>query len=170
MISEAKVFYDWRNPPAITILTWKNHVHKGWKNDSAPQNLLGTNCPGHEELNQTVNCIDRQTFNFSEVLEEAHSGDESRRNISTSQFWREDFSNFEIGKTLTLNNSFEIGKDSRPLEISLKKSQNYTILIHDPQYFLHTSNPDTVPKVSITLEHSKGLLVYLRATYYVMLD
>ena len=170
LISEAKVLYNWKNPPAITILTWKMHQNKGWKNVSSPHNLLGTNCPGLGELNQTVACIDRQTFNLSEVLEEAHSADESGKNISSSKFWSEDFSNFDIGKTFTLNNSFEVGKDSKSLEISLNKSHNYTILFHDPHYFMHTSNPDTVPKVSITLEDSTGMLVYLRATYHVMLD
>ena len=167
--------YDMENPPAITIVSWKNYQNRGWKN-FAPKshqsgiNPINSNCPHYHEYDKVVACVNNATFNLSEVLEEAASGGEFGQNITHLKFWSEDLSNFEIGKTFTLNNSFQIGKDSNPLKIILKRNQNYTILIHDPHYFLHTSNPDTIPKVQISMTDSSSRQVYLRATYHKMLD
>ena len=69
----------------------------------------------------------KNTFNLSEVLEKATSGDETRKDITNETFWSEDFSNFDLGKTFSLNNSFEIGKGN------------------DPHYFMCTINPNTIP-------------------------
>ena len=169
LISASKVTYNWKIPPAITISTWRKYFEKGWEKDVYYHNLK-ENCAPFENYNKLVNCINEQTFDFSKILKGAINGDDSRSNITNTSFWREDFNNFNLGKQVTLNNSYEVGTDSRKLEIYFEKGRNYTVLVHDPNFFLYTVNPDTIPQVRISIDDSKSHYVYIKAIYHVLLD
>ena len=131
---------------------------------------LKQSCDTSLDFNTVQNCINEKTFKFSEVLENARSGDETERNITNTTLWSEDLSNFDLGKAYTLNNSFEIGIDSRQLRIDLKKGQNYTIFIHDPKYFMFTENPNTIPQIRVIIDDSKSKFFYINAIYHQFLN
>ena len=150
-ISETKVLYDRNKPPAITIVAWKTESEKGWKNNYLDGNFK-KNCNSSLDFDAVVTCINENTFNLSEVLEKATSGDEAQTDITNATLWSEDLSNFDLGKAFSLNHSFEIGKDSRYLEIELKREMNYTIFIHDPHYFMYTNNPNTVSQIQVEID------------------
>ena len=168
--SETKVKYDWDKPPAITIATWKTKLETGWKKAFRRGENLKTNCETTQDFDTMVACIDDKTFQLSEVLEEAISGDETERNITNATLWSEDLSNFDLGKVHTLNSSFQIGKDSRQLTMNFKNDQNYTIFIHDPKYFMFTENPDTIPQIRVIIDDSKIKFFYIKAIYHQFLD
>ena len=68
------------------------------------------------------------------------------------------------------NQSYDIGKDSTKFALSFKKSQNYSIFIHDSNYFMFTHNPDTVPRIRLTMDPSMDQLVYIKPIYHQMIN
>ena len=147
-LSESWVPYKWDQPPAITVVGWKTNVDKGWKDDFYEQNL-NRSCNIFQNFPQLIKCINEKTLNLTDILVKVFNGDESKQDITDSISWSEDLGNFDLGKAFTLNNSFQVGIDTTRFEIHLKKSFNYTIWVHDPNYYMYSLNPDTVPKGSL---------------------
>ena len=171
LISETKVNINWNKPPAVTVIAWRQQSEKGWKEESdSDKEYLGKNCNISQEFQELTECINSKTFNLSEMLEKATSEDHTTKDLTNNSFWTEDFSNFDLGKSFSLNHSYEIEKDSPYLGLFFKESLNYTILIHDPNYFIYTNNPDTVPQVRLSMDDSKAQLVYIKAVYHQMMD
>ena len=166
LISETKVDFNRNKPPAITVLAWRKQKEVGWKEKSN----LTENCDVSQDFKDIIECIDNKTFNLSEILEQATSGDESKTDITNASFWTEDLSNFQAGRCYSLNQSYDIGTDSKIFSLSLRKSQNYTIFIHDTNYFMFTHNPDTVPRIQLIMDRSMTQLVYIKAIYHQMMD
>ena len=149
-ISEKRVPYDWGQTPAITVVEWRSHVEKGWKTDFLNNNL-NQSCAIFQNFTSLIECIDRNTFDLSEILDQLKNGDGSKQDITNNVSWSEDLGNFDLGKAYTLNNSYQIGIDTKRFEILFKKDLNYTVYIHDPHYYIDTFNPNTAPKGSLTI-------------------
>jgi hypothetical protein len=109
LISETKVPYNWNVPPAITVSAWRKNPEKGWKNDTLDGNMKH-HCEIDKNVSKLYSCIDRNTFNLSQVLETKpiEIGDESRSRFTNASLWSEDLSNFDLGKVFTMNNSYSI--------------------------------------------------------------
>ena len=150
--SESWVPYDWEQPPAITVVAWRSNVEKGWKNNILTKNL-NQNCVISQNFTMLIECFNRQTFNLSEILDQVNNGDRLKQDITNNLSWNEDLGNFDLGKAYTLNNSYQIGIDTKRFEIFFKKDLNYTIWIHDPNYYIYTHNPGTVPKGSLEISN-----------------
>ena len=75
--------------------------------------------------------------------------------------------NFDQGKAFTINNSFQIRSDSNKFEITFKKGLNYTIYIHDPNYYMFVVSPDTVPKTLVKVDSYQKTMAYITAVYHV---
>ena len=58
----------------------------------------------------------------------------------------EDMSAFHAGKSYSIENRYEEHDDSG-LNIHFQNSQNYTIFIHDPDFYIFTLNPETIPHI-----------------------
>ena len=101
-----------------------------------------------------IECINGKTFDLPEILDQVMNGDESKQDITNYVSWSEDLGNFDLGKAYTLNNSFQIGIDTKRFEINFKKDLNYTVYIHDQHYYFYTTNPDTVPKGSLKISNT----------------
>ena len=140
--------YTWEQPPAITVVAWRSNKEKGWKGDFYSENLIQS-CNIVQNFTMLVECIDMNTFNLSDILDQVNNGDELKQDITNNLSWSEDLGNFNLGKSYTLNNSYQLGIDHTGLEIYFKKGLNYTIWIHDPDYYMYALNPDTVPKGSL---------------------
>ena len=140
--------YTWEQPPAITVVAWRSNKEKGWKGDYYSENLIQS-CNIVQNFTMLVECIDMNTFNLSDILDQVNNGDELKQDITNNLSWSEDLGNFNLGKSYTLNNSYQLGIDHTGLEIYFKKGLNYTIWIHDPDYYMYALNPDTVPKESL---------------------
>ena len=108
LISEKVVPYNWETPPAITVIAWRKHIEKGWRVDSNNQSLKNSCTNEFKKFSKLVECIDKQTFNLSEIVNQVHYGEDLINHLP----WTEDLGNFDLGKAFTLNNSFQIGRDS----------------------------------------------------------
>ena len=121
-------------------------------------NNLNQSCDIFQNFTMLIQCIDRKTFDLSEILDQVKNGDGSKQDITNNVSWSEDLGNFDLGKAYTLNNSYQIGIDTKRFEILFKKDLNHTVYIHDPHYYIYTLNPDTVPKGSLKILNKRKLL------------
>ena len=163
LISKSSVKFKEMKPPAITVVAWKQTEQRGWKNSHGQKNFE-SHCNLTRDFQEVKTCIDENTFDHNDVVEYVKNVD--GRNITNQSFWTDDLSNFDAGKMHTLNNSYMIGDDTTWIRIDLNKSLNYTIFIHDPQFFMYTMNPDTIPQIQINLSGGYVYSVYIRAKYH----
>ena len=170
-ISEKKVKFDLTKPPALTFFTSRSSFFKGWKeNLDEKWNNLENVCNTSEDFMHVVKCINEKTFKLTDIVENATSGDKTKKDIKDSKFWTEGLNVFQAGKSFSLNNSYRISADSPYLEIHLKKNQTHFVFIHDPDYFLHTANPDAMPHILLGMDDRKSSFVYMRAIYQRIMD
>ena len=60
--------------------------------------------------------------------------------------------------------------ESKPFRIHFKPGRNYSIFIHDPNYYIFTFNPETIPKIEIMIEDSRSAFIYVKAVYHHNMD
>ena len=95
------------------------------------------------------NCIDANSKNWSQILKGVVLGFERKKSLNlTTDLVREDFSHL-YGKYFTLNMTFKIGPDDMKdqLYVILEPRFVYRIHIHDPDFFIFTSNLATIPMI-----------------------
>ena len=93
-------------------------------------------------------CLKRYTLNRSEMLRRVIIGWKRKREINlTQESLREDFTLNYAGRYYTLDLPMKIGPNDDEDQIFLELNTNltYTLLIHDPKYFLYNVNPIGLP-------------------------
>ena len=93
-------------------------------------------------------CLERDTFNRSETVRRVIIGWKRKKEINlTQENLREDFTLNYAGRYFTLDLPMKIGPDDNVDQIFLELNTNltYTVLIHDPEYFLYNENPIALP-------------------------
>ena len=96
-------------------------------------------------------CLERDTLNRSEILRRVIIGWKRQKEIQlTQENLREDFTLNYAGRYYTLDLPMRIGPDYHEdqLYLELNTNQAYTVLIHDPEYFLYNVNPIALPTTS----------------------
>ena len=93
-------------------------------------------CNGYNEsVQDALNCINKKTFCNDNVIQEPTFG------------WTSEVSKIGVGKTITLNNSYQMGTSKRQsLSILLAYDPGYRAVIHDPSFYSFSDNPITTPK------------------------
>ena len=89
--------------------------------------------------------------------------------ISNSSFWINDISFSTLGKCHTLNNSVSLG--TAKWMFLLDPYHDYAVAIHDPHFYLFTTNPATIPGVTLDLKPSQGIqFMYIEVIQHVNMD
>ena len=121
-------------------------------------------CKNDETSNDTSECIERTTYNFSDIIKNAVS---SGKSLGLRSQWDENIFNFYYGKMFTLRDAFQLGINySESFNLTLQEKKAYYIWIHDPNYFLSTTNPDVVPHVLVSNVHAQIVWIFLRPVYH----
>ena len=97
-------------------------------------------------------CLERDTLERSEILRRVIIGWRRKKEINlTQENLREDFTFNYAGRYYTLDLSMKIGPDDFEDQLFLELNTNlsYTILIHDPEYFLYNINPIALPTTAM---------------------
>ena len=171
--------------PAISICALQTNEEKsitGWRKDFVEKQDTGIteidlklelkselirNCNESNNENKIVNCVNMKTFNISETVPESFSRDDSI-NFPNS-YWIDEVSVFTFGKCHTLNNSVSLGAST--WNFLLDNNLNYKIWIHDPQYFLLTANPATIPAAFMDLKANEGFqMIYIEVIEHLNID
>ena len=147
--------------PAITFCprsrsTMKNKRSSGWKNTSAKdQHVLEYQCGTKEKTAENIlECIKNKTFDLNETILSAEMGLSKQNNLLENSNWEWDVSNTDDGRCYTFDSSLwlEANIENGALFFKLNNSLDYIIHIHDPSFFLLTTNPLTIPKLKISLD------------------
>ena len=136
MVVEQTKFTNGIPAPAITI-TVVDQIH-----------FVFESCT---DLNFSVmdNCIDANSKNWSQVLKGVVLGFGRKKSLNlTKDLVRENFSQL-FGKYFTLNMTFKIGPDDLKdqMYVLLDPQLVYRIHIHDPDFFIYTSNLAAIPMI-----------------------
>ena len=132
-------------PPAITICPQK------WKNQPSPMTAIGNyrkNCENANGANDFSDCVANKTFGFDEVILFAQQGieDVSAIKLSDPNLWTSDMTLTTGGRCYTLKYDQELKVDFRTDSIVINLAViDYFIFLHNPDFFLVTLNPLTVP-------------------------
>jgi hypothetical protein len=114
-----------------------------------------------------VKCINDKTFKHSDIIQRAIVGNS---NVTNDLFWAEEMTTFNAGKSYSLNNTAAQEEDDFNLNIFLKSGQNYSVYIHDPKYYLWTTNPEAIPHILLNMYDSKSQIVSIKAIYQQKMD
>ena len=131
--------------PAITACASANGQN-GYRDPNVTDKVFETICHEAKDAKQASNCVDKETFNFTEIVLDTLDG--NGNNVSQPQ-WQLN-QNLFVGKCFTLNVSAAvIGTDiHHPLTIQFAETDNYQYsLVHDPNFFIVGPNPETMPRI-----------------------
>ena len=161
-------------PPAITIFA--RHHKIGWRSRhpdvTTTKDLLRHQCKKFSH--NLVECIQEKTFGFSEVVKDAFLWFNGNEVIPLKEpdFWTTHFTSMKFGRGYTLRFDWNSSSEYDQVFLYLNRSLQYTIFIHDLEYFLVSQNPLTMPTVSVTLNPNQTFSHYesLIVTEHHLLD
>ena len=147
--------------PAITIAVNGVANGNGWKKRGAFRYFVTKHCKHAKTTETLVGCIERETYNFSEISSgvilglgapKGHSFAQKSDDIAKDQNWIEDYTHTYFGRIYTLEHSLKLKSSSYMKEdsirIDLKPDEEksefhyYDLFFHDPKYFYLNMNPE----------------------------
>ena len=135
--------------PSISINARNPKTKLGWKVDDTWTYL--ENCL---RSNHSENCIENETYNRSEVFNNVFLGYAKKFSLmNLTNLWRKHFAITDYGSFFTFDFPFQVGPDlyNDRLVFELSYNLEYQIYIHDPKYFVLTSNNAYFPVVRISI-------------------
>ena len=156
-------------PPAITVFA--RHQKIGWK--SRPPEVTGTKdilrhqCGGNSTGTLLVECIKEKTFDLGEAIEDAYLWYSAKETTSLMdpRFWSTHFTSMKFGRGYTLRFPWNSSADFDQVILLLGHSMEYTIFIHDHEYFMVSENLLALSTLNVafnpnqTFSHYERLLV-----------
>ena len=136
--------------PSISINARNPKTKLGWKVDDTWRYL--ENCLLNVN-NHSETCIENETYNQDEVFNNVFLGYTRMFSLMNStNLWRKHFASTELGSFFTFNFPFQVGPDlyNDRLVFELSFNLEYQIYIHDPKYFVMTSNNAYFPIIKIS--------------------
>ena len=171
IVIESTKDYEETDHPAITVCA--NNGVFGWRqNGSNLENdkVFQTICNSSTNAAEALECINKNTFNLSEMV---ITTEDENQNILNESHWKEDISYFMAGKCQTLKaSSVNIGTNmDNPLKVIYDKSQLQYTIIHDPNFFILGSNPETMPRITTQQIPSFGTqMMYMKTIEHVKMN
>ena len=159
---EQKIPIDYSHPPAVTVLPWKGTLLSGFKGKTYTS--TGDICEESNTYQNFVKCIEDNTFKQNMTIKGIMEKDDDEELDIPS--WTEELTNAYIGKSFTLFN-YQFGEE---VKISLDPSLNYTVLIHDPNFYFPNLNPETLPSLVTTIDNSQVQLFWVKVSYHKLMN
>ena len=85
--------------PAVTIVAKGKGTKSGWKDDSVSFGFVQKICNNENSTETLLGCIERNTYNLSEIFQDAKIGIGLRAQDVKNVTWEEDFSPAIAGYT-----------------------------------------------------------------------
>ena len=155
-------------PPSITIFA--RHQKIGWKSRplevATTKDILRHQCGGNSP-GTLVECIKENTFDFEETVEDAYLRTYTKETTSLMdpRFWSTHFTAMRFGRGYTLRFPWNPSADFDQVILLLGHSMEYTIFIHDHEYFMVSENLLALSTLNVafnpnqTFSHYERLLV-----------
>jgi hypothetical protein len=136
------------------------------------KNTFDLKCFGNEstDFHKVVQCINNETFKHNDIIEEYRRvKTKNETDITKDTIYAEDISFFFVGKAHSFNISFA-EEDDLGFSIYFKPGYNYSIFIHDPHFYMFTTNPGTIPYILLHVDDMKSQDVFFTTTYHNMMN
>ena len=137
--------------PSISINARNLKTKRGWKVDDETESekylkscLLS---------NQSETCIEDGTYNQGDVFNNVFLGLTRRFSLlNSTNLWRKDYIRTKDGSYFTFDFPFQVGPNlwNDRLIFELSYNLEYRIFIHDPKYFVITSNDAYFPVIKLS--------------------
>jgi hypothetical protein len=128
-------------------------------------------CLDAETTEEMIGCIDLNTYSLGEAIPLTYSNGEYSLIIDSD--WNEIVAFLPLGKCYIQRlNAGSVGfSHDTSLTIFLNSSLEYYVMLMDPDFFLMTSNPRTIPRIMLSVKpHSEYKFVYLDMVEHVKLN
>ena len=149
VIEQEKKYMKEMESPAITICMIHPDTKFGWREhyfNPKESVLLNGPCNVSDDLNTLIKCIETNTYAKDEAINKAFNGKMvDLKNLN----WADKLDFFPLGRCHSIKPPpGSLGfSQMNPLKISFNSSFEYRVMIHDPDYFVMTRNPQTFPRV-----------------------
>ena len=160
-------------PPAITVFPRK-HTY-GWRNKTlGRRDFFAEHCrdfPGSPR-----ECIQEKTFDLDDFIKDANLWYDGKEKISImeprNKSWSTHFTSMLFGRGYTLHFEWNSSADYHQVYLYLNSSFEYTIFVHDPDYFMVTQNNMAMPTLFVTFDPKKTFRQFrqLLVTEHHLLD
>ena len=166
---EQEVPFDQRRPIQITVYAWREWLYVGWKTHQGGRLNITHLCNSTEEYDKLIGCINNLTYSQEDVIIQYtayHKNTEVA--VSNTTVLTQGITIFHPGKYHSIQTYYsEDNEDGEYVfVIDFKYGLNYSIFIHDPDFYVFTVNPDTIPRSLISMDDSLDRYSYIKATYH----
>ena len=115
----------------------------------------------HYAESDVVRCINESTYGYKDLvmdawLEDPKQPTKSKPNLMRDDLWTADFTLTWPGLCHTIN--VKDSKGNNIIHLFLNTNLTFIVFIHDPDYFLYTYNPQTIPMTSWILPKSNQFM------------
>ena len=106
-----------------------------------------------------LDCFENNTFPLNETIHEAFFNVGLKRNMLNTSYWRKTPGNVFMGMCHTFQFPDLLGADmvQDGFGFSVDPEKSFTVIVHDPKYYILGSNPLVFPRMWLTYK-VKGLL------------
>ena len=174
--------------PALTVCAIDPAFQKGWKYDiwlkrrpkysklysSRKISLILKHSNLKNHCNGTTDvqlCVEKSTYNLEETLARASAqSPDGKIDFMNSTNWaKEKF--FNLGMCYAFNKTIPLDSVGQWM-VDFRKQFDYSLIIHDPNYFMITTNPATIPSIMMEFqaEDLGKILTYIEATRHINID
>ena len=137
-ISEKYVPQDRRDWPAVTICP--NNGFPAWQNNSNTS-LFGENC-GYDLVGTNLtDCVKNKTFDEEDSIKKLVLNTYEKQNVT----WTEGITVASFGRCFSLNDTIILDFKTQ-WNLMFHNKTDALVFVHDPQFFLLSENPRTIPK------------------------
>ena len=163
IFTEKQVPIDFKNLPSVTIFPWKGTLFSGLKNGSLTSR--DDFCDDFDSYKTFIKCIDENMFNKADAIKEVRDQDDKPVILDGSS-WMEEVTIFPQGKSFT----FKQYAVNEKMAVDLNPHLNYSIFIHDPDFYFPSINPEAFPSILFTIDDSLSQLIWMKVTYRALMD
>ena len=147
--------------PSITVCVLNPKTQLGYKDDLLGADLvtssdvIGEICKGLQG-EDIVRCLEEKSYNISTGVKQASKGFLGDNIPTDSRFWNAEFSSGREGLCHQLEANMTLGtdQDTDPLVITFNAALSPWVWIHDPNFFITSSNPG-LPITMMSIKHTK---------------
>ena len=169
VFTDSRVNFDPQKPVGITIFAWQKTLLNGWKNNENVVMSLKNLCNESNDYKRVVQCINNRTYTHNDIIEKYTKGLNGEFDMTQETIYVEDISVLLSGKSYSININFE-EEDGYLFNIHFNPGQNYSIFIHDPNFYVLAANPKIFPRTFFIMGGGQTNIIYLETTYHSMMD
>ena len=168
---ENQVPVDHTKPVMISIYAWKGISFNGWKDQPIGyQNLTGI-CNSTDEYDKMIGCIIDRTYEHKDIISDCTTGESGEFkediDVESKPTWMQGITKFSFGRfhsAKIYHTNEQAEQEWQINDIYLKSDKNYSLFIHDPEFFPFSFSPETTPYIFINMDDSRSQQVVIKGS------